>query len=142
MNDPIIVEHYFDVPRETVWKSITQHDLMVQWYFDNIESFEPRVGFETSFTVQVEDRIFPHHWKITEVLPERKISYDWRYPNYPGEANVSFDILEENGQTKLTLTCQGIESFPQDIPEFNPESCRAGWNYFIKGNLKDFLDKK
>jgi hypothetical protein len=33
---------------------------MKKWFFKQITSFEPKVGFETSFIGKVDDRIFPH----------------------------------------------------------------------------------
>ena len=47
---------------------------MKLWFFSNKTYFEPVVGFETRFVIQVEDRIFPHLWKLTEVVPNKKIS--------------------------------------------------------------------
>jgi hypothetical protein len=34
----------------------------------------------------------------------------------------------------------GLESFPQDIPELSRDSCKVGWNYFIRGKLYQFLE--
>jgi uncharacterized protein YndB with AHSA1/START domain len=44
--EPIIIEQTFNRPVEIVWNSITDIKLMRQWYFDNIPSFKPEVGFE------------------------------------------------------------------------------------------------
>jgi hypothetical protein len=43
--------------------------------------------------------------------------------------------------TKLTLTARVVEDFDDSIPEFKRESCVAGWNYFIKERLSDYLEK-
>ena len=114
---------------------------MKQWFFDNIASFEPTVGFKTRFVIQVEDRIFPHLWKLTEIVPMKKIVYDWRYEGYPGNAIVVFELIEEGNQTKLRLTYTVVEKFPDNIPEFTRESGIEGWSYFINKSLKQFLDK-
>lgn len=58
--EPVIVEQTFDASVETVWNAITVLDQMRQWYFENIPSFRPEVGFETQFDVQNEDRHFLH----------------------------------------------------------------------------------
>jgi hypothetical protein len=42
--------------------------------------------------------------------------------------------------TKLRLTAQVLEDFPEDIPEFKRESGVEGWTYFIKKSLKEFLE--
>ena len=131
----------FDKPKEAVWKAITQIDLMEQWYFDNIGTFEPQVGFKSSFDVHSGERVFPHRWTVTEVVPGELISYDWAYDGYEGLGNVTFALSEQGDQTVLDFTMIGIETFEnQDVPEFTRESCQGGWDYFLKGNLKQFLD--
>jgi uncharacterized protein YndB with AHSA1/START domain len=137
--ESIIVEQIFNTSISTVWDAITKVDQMRQWFFENIESFKPEVGFETKFNVQAESRSFLHLWKITEVVPMKKIVYDWRYEGLSGEGNVMFELIELGNQTKLRLTNLGLESFPKDIPEFTRESCIKGWSYFIKNRLKEFL---
>ena len=140
--EPIIVEQTFNVPIETVWDAITQIDQMRRWFFENIPSFKPEVGFETQFNVQNQDRNFMHMWRVTEVEPLKKISYNWKYEEYPGDSFVMFELANENNTTKLRLTHQVTESFPQDILEFLRESGIDGWNYFIRKSLKEFLENK
>ncbi|MBW8048840.1 MAG: SRPBCC domain-containing protein [Cytophagales bacterium] len=140
-DEPIVVEQIYDTSIENVWDAITVLDKMKQWFFDNIASFEPVVGFETRFVVQVEDRIFPHLWKLTEVVPKKKITYDWRYEGFPGSSIVVFALTEKGNQTKLRLTYTVVENFPDNIPEFTRESGIEGWNYFIKKSLKQYLEE-
>ena len=83
-SEPIVVEQYFDVAPETLWKAITEHPQMVQWFFDNIPEFRPETGFQTQFHVQSSDRDFLHLWTITEAEPPRRIVYDWRYEDLAG----------------------------------------------------------
>lgn len=139
--EPIIVEQTFNTSINNVWNAITKVGQMKQWFFENIESFKPEVGFETQFNVQSQDRNFLHLWKLTEVVPMKKITYSWRYGGYPGDSFVMFELLEQNDQTKLRLTHKGMESFPEEIPEFSRESGIEGWNYFIRKSLKEFLGK-
>jgi len=139
---PVIVEQSFDASIEAVWNAITRLDQMHQWYFENIPSFRPRVGFETQFDVQSGDRHFLHMWRVTKVVAGQLIQYDWRYRDYPGDAFVVFELVPEENLTKLVLTCHIRESFPDDIPEFRRESCMAGWNYFIKDRLKKFVEDR
>lgn len=142
MQQPIIVTQEFNRSKEEVWQAITDLDQMVKWYFDNIPAFEPTAGFKTDFLVQSEGRTFHHLWEILEVVPNQLIKYSWRYKEYPGEGVVTFR-LEDAGDNKtlLTIINEGLDSFPSDIPEFKPESCRAGWEYFIQGNLREYLKK-
>ena len=139
-DQPIIVEQSFDASIESVWKAITDVDQMRQWFFENIRSFKPEVGFETQFNVQSGDRNFLHKWKVTEVMPLKKITYNWKYEVYPGDSFVVFELFGQNNLTVLRLTHKVLESFPQDIPEFRRESGVEGWTYFIKQCLKEFLE--
>ncbi|UCG53344.1 MAG: SRPBCC domain-containing protein [Candidatus Latescibacterota bacterium] len=138
---PIIVEQTFNRSIDTVWNSITEIDQMRRWFFENIPSFKPEVGFETQFNVRSQGRDFLHVWKVTEVVPLKMIKYDWRYDGYPGDSYVVFELFEQNNQTKLKMTHQVKESFPEDIPEFSRESCIEGWTFFVKKRLKEFLEK-
>jgi len=52
IDPPIIVVQIFNISADQVWKAITNVDLMRRWFFDNIESFDPEVGFATEFAVQ------------------------------------------------------------------------------------------
>ena len=61
---------------------------------------------------------------------------------YPGEGLVSFELIENELGSLLTLTNKWIDDLPQDIPEFSRESCLGGWQYFINGRLKDYLSNK
>jgi len=139
--DPVIVEQSFNTTVDKVWRAITNRDEMIQWFFPNIETFSPEVGFETQFEVNVEDRTFTHLWKLTEVVPFKSIKYNWRYQEYAGNSFVNFELFEENGGVNLKLTHSVIEDFESGIPEFNRDSCVGGWNYFINQNLTKYLEE-
>ncbi len=139
-DEPIIVEQTFNMTVEAVWNSITDIDLMRKWYFENIPSFIPEVGFETQFNVESQGRNFLHIWKVTEVVPLKKITYNWKYEEYSGDSFVEFELSSQNNITKLKLTHNIRENFPEDIPEFSRESCIEGWNFFIRKRLKEYLE--
>ena len=139
--NPLIVRQLFDASVTKVWKAITDENQMKEWYFETLNSFKPIVGFETEFNVRANDNDYLHLWKVTEVIPEERISYTWKFGGYPGESLVTFEISKEDRSTKMKLTEVGIESFPQDNPDFTRESWIEGWNYFICNRLKEFLEK-
>ncbi len=138
--EPVEVIQYFNAPRSEVWKAITHLDTMVKWYFDNIPDFKPEVDFYTEFNIHSEGRDFLHQWTIREVIPEKKISYDWKFREYEGQGLVTFELFDESAGTMLKLSNYGIETFPDEIPEFTRESCQAGWEYFINGRLNNFIN--
>lgn len=140
--DPIVVEQTFNAPIAVVWKAITDKNQMRQWFFEPIADFEPEVGFETQFNVRFQDQDYPHLWKVTDAVPEKRIAYDWRYGGYPGISSVEWELSETPSGTKLKLTHAGLETFPQDHPVFSRESGQAGWNYLLHESLKAFLERQ
>ena len=140
-DEPVVVEQTFNTSIDAVWSAITEIDQMRQWYFENIPSFKPEVGFKTQFNVQSQDRHFLHMWKVTEVVPLKMITYNWKYEGYPGDSFVLFELFNQNNLTKLRLTHQVQESFPEDIPEFSRESGVEGWTFFIRKRLIEFLER-
>jgi len=140
-DEPIVVEQTFHVSRTELWSAITELNRMTQWFFENIGSFEPKVGFETSFIVKNNSRIFPHLWRITEVKPGERITYNWRYEGYEGDSYVTFELSDHENGSKLTLTHKVTETFSQNMEEFKRENCSGGWKWFIKRSLKEYLEK-
>ncbi len=137
--DSIIVEQTFDNSMKQVWEAITDLNQMKQWFFEQIEEFNPVIGFETQFVVKVEQRAFTHLWKLIEVSPQKKIAYNWKYEEYNGDSNVSFELFNLGSKTKLVLTHLVLKPFPSNILEFNHKSGIDGWNYFIKDRLSNHL---
>ena len=138
---PIVVTSQIEAAVADVWKAISQKFLMVEWYFTAIPDFKAEVGFETSFEVENEGRIFTHNWKVVNVIPEQELSYKWSYDEYPGDSIVHFYLEPKGSVTLITVKAVVLEDFPDDIPEFRRESCEGGWDYFIPGKLKSFLER-
>lgn len=139
MSNPIVTEQLLNCSSELVWEAITRADQMRRWFFSEIENFSPELGFSTEFNVHAEGKDFLHQGKIIEVSPQASIRYDWRYGGYPGESTVNWQLSPHEAGTLLTVTHQGIDSFPQSEPAFTAESCQGGWQYFINQRLKDYI---
>lgn len=136
---PLIVERTYNAPIDVVWKAITDKDQMKQWYF-SLEEFRPEVGFEFSFTGENEGRVYIHNCRIIEVIPGRKLKHTWVYEDYEGESVVTFELFPEGNQTRVKLTHEGLETFPQ-IADFRRENFQEGWNDIIGRSLKEFVEK-
>lgn len=136
---PIVVEHTYEAPISEVWAAITDSDKMRRWFFDEMTDFRPQVGFETEFTHHHEGQDYVHQWKVTEVVPQRRITYGWRYGGYPGDSSVTWELYEVPGGTRLRLIHRGQETFPKDNPAFSRENCQAGWEYLLHEGLAGFL---
>ncbi len=140
-SNPVIIEKDINASIEVIWDAITNLDKMNQWFFDNIPEFKPESGFQTRFIVKSGERNFTHVWKILEVIPGKLIKYDWRYEEYEGEGTVTFALFEKEGKSFLKLTNEGLETFPDSIPEFKRESCEAGWIFFMD-RLRSYLEQE
>lgn len=143
--EPVVKEVILNASVSKVWKAITNKDDMKQWYFDLAE-FKPEVGFEFQFEGGKDERCYLHLCRITEVIPEKKISYTWKYDGYPGNSLVTFELFKEGdqpdgkaGKTKLRLTHEGLETLG-DNPDFAKENFVEGWTHIIEKSLKEFVE--
>lgn len=135
------IERTFTVPITRVWKAITDKDEMKLWYFD-LPEFKPEVGCEFQFWGgPAEDRQYKHLCRVEEVIPNQKIAYSWRYEGYTGNTLVSFNLSETEGQTTVVLTHDGLETFPEDEPDFARKNFEEGWTWIIGTSLKEYLEK-
>ncbi|MEO6305981.1 MAG: SRPBCC domain-containing protein [Bacteroidia bacterium] len=141
-NEPFVIERTLNAPIEKVWSAISNKDEMKNWYFDLAE-FKPEVGFEFEFTGGPdEDRQYVHQCKITEAIPNKKLTYIWAYKGYEGISHVTFELFKEGDKTKIKLTHTGLESFPANNADFARTNFEAGWNEIIGKSLPTYLEKK
>jgi len=137
---PLVVEKTYNAPVEKVWQALTDVSKMKQWYFD-LADFKPEVGFEFQFAAGEEGKSYLHICKVTEAIVNKKIAYTWRYADFPGESEVSFELFDEGEKTKLVLTHTGLDSFPKNNPDFARKSFAGGWDHIINKSLEEFLNK-
>jgi uncharacterized protein YndB with AHSA1/START domain len=136
---PIVVEQSFLATVEEIWAALTEPDRMRQWFFEVMPDFKAEPGFKTEFHLSNEGRDFPHLWEVVEVVPNEKLVVNWKFGGYPGSSNVIFEVIKGENENIVRVTTEVLEDHPQDIPEFQRESGVGGWQYFINGQLKDFL---
>jgi len=138
----IIVKELLNASVSYVWDAITQPNKMKQWYFADMPDFKPELGFKTSFIMNSPSgNKFTAKWQVTEVVKEKIIKCNWSYEEYDGLGIVSFILSPVGDKTLITVTNEGLNTFPQEIPEFTNESCIAGWEYFINKRLPNYLNK-
>jgi uncharacterized protein YndB with AHSA1/START domain len=136
--EPLVVERIFDAPVEKVWLAITTPEQISRWYFE-MENFKPEVGCEFQFIVEHEGNVHDHRCKITEVVPQKKIAYSWRFEGREGNSHVTFELFAEGNKTKLKLTHEGLETFPK-LPAYARKNFEQGWTQLIGTSLKDFVE--
>jgi uncharacterized protein YndB with AHSA1/START domain len=135
---PVVIERTFNAPIARVWKALTDKDEMKRWYFD-LKEFKPEVGFEFGFTVDHKGFKYCHLCKITEVIPQKKLAYTWRYEGHEGDSLVTFELFGDGEKTRLKLTHVGFETFPK-LPAFARKNFMNGWTEIIGSSLKNFLE--
>jgi uncharacterized protein YndB with AHSA1/START domain len=138
-NEPFVIERTLNASAERVWKAITDRDQMEKWYF-KLAEFKPEVGFEFTFEGGSKEMTYVHLCKVTKVEPGKLLQYSWRYKDYPGNSFVTMELFPEGNATKLKLTHEGLESFPQDNKDFARESFSKGWTYIIGTSIKNYLE--
>jgi uncharacterized protein YndB with AHSA1/START domain len=137
--ESVVVERVFNAPVAQVWKALTDVDQMREWYFD-LKEFKPEVGFEFEFSVEHEGTTYNHLCRVTEVIPQKKIAYTWRYKDEPGDSLVTFELSREGEKTRVNLTHSGIETFPK-TPAYARKNFETGWTQLIGTELKQFVEK-
>ena len=139
-NKPFTIERIFNAPVEKVWKAISDRDEMEKWYFNLVE-FRPEIGFEFQFTGGPPDGIqYLHKCKITEVIPGQKLKHSWAYEGYAGESYVTWELIPEGDKTRVRLTHEGLETFPQDNPDFAAKNFGEGWTHIVGTSLRNYLE--
>ena len=137
--EAVVIERTFNAPVARVWKALTDADEMRVWYFD-LKEFKPKVGFEFEFTVEHEGARYHHLCKITEVIPQKKIAYTWRYAGEEGDSLVTFELFADGDKTRLKLTHEGLETFPK-LPAYARTNFEKGWTEIIGSSLKQFVEQ-
>jgi uncharacterized protein YndB with AHSA1/START domain len=138
-SNAVVIERTLNAPVARVWKALTVVDQMRQWYFD-LREFKPEVGFEFEFVVEHEGNSYHHLCRVTEVIPQKKIAYTWRYKGEPGNSLVTFELCAEGEKTRLKLTHTGIETFPK-TPAYARKNFETGWTTIIDSELRQFIEK-
>ncbi|MBE7173110.1 MAG: SRPBCC domain-containing protein [Williamsia sp.] len=140
-NQPIVIERLFNAPASLLWKALTNKDEMKNWYF-NLAEFKAEPGFRFQFSGGPSpEKQYTHLCEVTEVVPEKKLAYSWRYEGYPGISYVSFELAPQGDKTLLTLTHTGLASFPHDNPDFDASNFIKGWNGIINKSLAAYIEK-
>jgi uncharacterized protein YndB with AHSA1/START domain len=139
LTEAVVIERTFNAAVARVWEALTDADEMRVWYFD-LKEFKPEVGFEFEFTVEHEGTRYHHLCKITEVIPQKKIAYTWRYAGEEGDSLVTFELFADGDKTRLKLTHEGLETFPK-LPAYARTNFEKGWTEIIGSSLKQYVEE-
>lgn len=139
-NDDVVIERTFNASVDQVWAALTNNEELKNWYFQ-LEEFKPELGFKFSFIGGPEDGTqYLHLCEITAVVPKEKLTYSWRYDNYPGNSFVTWELIAKGEQTLLKLTHTGLATIAVNGPDFAKSNFVGGWTYFVHTALKAYLE--
>lgn len=141
-NEPFVIEKVYNTSAVNVWQALTNCREMRQWYFD-IPGFRAEPGFEFQFVSEPdEERPYRHLCRIMEVVNDTRLSYSWQYNRYEAITYVTFDLYEEeDGRTRLRLSHEGLDAYPESDPDFSKNSFAEGWTWIIGTALKEYIEK-
>jgi len=137
--EAIVIDRTLNAPVARVWEALNDVDQIRHWYFD-LKEFKPKAGFEFEFVVEHEGHNYHHLCRVTEVIPQRKLAYTWRYKGERGDSLVTFELFAEGEKTRLKLTHAGIETFPK-TSAYARKNFEVGWTG-IATELENFLQGK
>lgn len=138
MNNPLIKEFIYDAPGKKVWETLTDKDKMKEWYFPQLQEFEPTPGYK--FLFDDTNSEYQKEWIVTRAVEGKTLAHSWAYKGYPGISEVIFDLSPEGNRTRLRVTQTGLESFPNH-PHFKRERFEWGWDNLLGENLKHLLER-
>jgi uncharacterized protein YndB with AHSA1/START domain len=71
---------------------------------------------------------------LTELVPDQKIAYGWRWPDEQKETSVSWELKQIKGGTRVTLRHKGFD------PKRDSTDYKQGWAAFLC-MLKLYLER-
>lgn len=138
--EPFVIERTYNAPVAKVWQAITDKDKMKEWYFD-VPEFKPEVGCVFTFSGGPPEKSYLHICKVTRVIPNQVLAHTWRYDGYEGDSDVTWELFDENGRTRVKLTHTGLHTFPP-LQDFARENFAMGWTHIVGTGLQEYLGEK
>jgi len=141
MQRDIRQQWFFNHLPETVWKFLTDPDLLAQWLMEN--DFKPIVGHEFKFVTRPKikmgfDGIV--YCEVLEVQPFKKLSYSWK-----GGSNgkitldsvVTWTLTEKDGGTEVLLEQTGFKGLKNYLAYV---FMNMGWKVKLQKRILSLID--
>lgn len=104
----ILMTRKFDAPREIVWETITDPELITQWYgfaadTTEVKKMDVRPGGQWQFITRTSGgEVIDFHGTYREVVPPEKLVYSFLFGDMPeGDGFVEITLVEKDGVTEL-----------------------------------------
>lgn len=150
-----VLEREFDAPRELVWRTWTEAELLSRWYGPNVETIihklDVRSGGQWLNEMKMKDRSSFQRMDYTRVEPPERLvglmsntDADWNVapnpmmPDWPCVLLTDVHFVEAGGKTKMRLSWSPHEASEKEIACFADamDNLGKGW-----GMGMDLLDE-
>lgn len=135
---PVVKEITIDAPVSRVWDALTKKEQIAKWLMPS-DNFELTVGATFNMTGSSKGVEYPHICTITEIVPEKKLSYTWAVKDKLSDTLVTYELEEQEGKTKLTLTHSGWDKITLATEGAFRNDYNNGWEQVIPG-LKKYVE--
>lgn len=136
--EPVVKETIIDAPISKVWDALTKKEQIAKWLMPS-DDFELKVGTTFNMLGKSKDIEYPHVCTITEIVPEKKLSYTWAVKDKLSDTLVTYELEDQNGKTKLTLTHSGWDKAKLTTEGTHRDDYNNGWEQVIPG-LKKYVE--
>ena len=117
MSDAVMIKTiYLKATPEKVWRHLTERDLLARWFHETDRDLTEGASFQyLSFHLDKDDRKLM--WgDVLEVDPPHKLVHTFTHQWLNGGVTtMTWDLLEIEGGTQLTMTHAGLTEFDQRI---------------------------
>jgi uncharacterized protein YndB with AHSA1/START domain len=129
-------------PRNEVWRSLTDPELIKEYYLGAQVETDWQVGSPITFKGEWEGKTFEDKGEILAVEPERTLAYSHfsplgGKPDAPENYHVVEITLDErDGATRVTLRQSNLEGDATDEDRANRERYEQNWKQMLEGLKK------
>lgn len=127
-------------PASRVWNALTSPEMIKQYFFGTEAVSDWKEGSTLEFRGEWEGKKYLDKGVILKSEEPKLFQYTYlsSFSNLPDApenyANISYELLEEDGETMLTIKQENVAN------EESRKKSEENWAYVLK-NLKDLLEK-
>lgn len=136
--EPVVKEIVINAPISKVWSALTEKEQIEKWLMP-ANDFILEAGNTFNMLGRNRGIDYLHICKITEIIPEKKLSYTWGIKDKLSDTLVTYELEDIEGKTKLTLTHSGWDKVTLAEPGTGRDDYNNGWQFVIPG-LKKYVE--
>lgn len=137
-SEPVVKEVTINTHVSKVWDALTKKEQIAKWLMPS-DDFELKAGTTFNMLGTSKGVEYPHVCTIKEIVHEQKLSYTWAVKDKLGDTLVTYELEEQDGKTKLTLTHSGWDKVELTTEGASRDDYNNGWEQVIPG-LKKYIE--